>query len=399
MLNNNKVNVVLSLLIAIALWFYVVGQVNPNTTKKITDVPIIIVNEEVLNQDGLAIAEVEQKTVDVTIEGNRNTIKDIQATDINVTADVGALKEGQHPVTLSINVPGNVTAKKISAKSIKIKIEQRISKKFPVEPQFSGLENTDVEPGRISVNPETIEVSGAASLVNKVNKVIANVDTNEIKEVDTTLKVRVEAIEENGQSIEHLQYSEGWAEIEATLMKVKTVSLEVLTTGEVDDSVELDRIEFPDTITIKGPKEDVKDIEKITAEKIDIGGITATTSFPLVPQLPKDIEIASGSKKMELTVKIKEQEKKTVTYDASDLKIDNLGQDLLAFPKEGKITVTLLGSPKSIESFSKGDLILFVDLLGKTVGEDSFPIQYTTEKKIQRVTIVPEEIVVDIKEE
>ncbi len=399
MLNNNKVNVVLSLLIAVSLWFYVVGQVNPNTTKKITDVPIIIVNEEVLDQEGLAIAEIDQEKVDVVVEGSRNTIKNIKATDINITADVGNLKEGEHSVTLSVSVPGNVTAKKVSIKSIVVKVEEKVTKEFSIEPQFSGLENSDTEPGRISVKPETVKVSGAISSVNKINKVIANVDTEKIQDVDTTLKVRVEAIGEDGSGIGHLTYSEKWAEIQATLMKVKTVPLELITTGKVDELVELEKLEFPNTITIKGPKNQVKDIEKITTEEIDIEGVAVTTSFPIVVNLPKDIEIASSSKKMELKVKIKEQGKKQLIYDSSDIQINNLAAGFKTKIEGKEIAITLVGAPGQIEDFSKDELLLFVDLSGKTLGEVSLPIRYTMEKKLQKVTIVPENIIVTIEEE
>ena len=44
MLNNKKFNIVISLIIAIGLWAYVIGETNPPDTKTFRDIPIQLIN-------------------------------------------------------------------------------------------------------------------------------------------------------------------------------------------------------------------------------------------------------------------------------------------------------------------------------------------------------------------
>ena len=88
MFNNNKVNMIISLLCAIALWFYVVGQVDPKTEKKISDVPIEFINEDSLTDNGLAVSAMDFDTATVTLEGNRADLNRIDKDNIRITADL-----------------------------------------------------------------------------------------------------------------------------------------------------------------------------------------------------------------------------------------------------------------------------------------------------------------------
>ena len=53
MLNNKKFNIVLSLIIAVGLWAYVIGETNPTDTRTFRDIPITFVNGEVLANSNL----------------------------------------------------------------------------------------------------------------------------------------------------------------------------------------------------------------------------------------------------------------------------------------------------------------------------------------------------------
>ena len=43
MLSNKKFNIVLSLLIAVGLWAYVIGETNPQDTRTFRDIPIQLI--------------------------------------------------------------------------------------------------------------------------------------------------------------------------------------------------------------------------------------------------------------------------------------------------------------------------------------------------------------------
>ena len=69
MLENKKLNMIISLLIAISLWAFVIGEVNPEASRSYRDIPIRFVNQETLEQSDLAVYTVSQRTVNVTLRG------------------------------------------------------------------------------------------------------------------------------------------------------------------------------------------------------------------------------------------------------------------------------------------------------------------------------------------
>ena len=76
MLNNKKLNIILSLIIAAMLWVYVVGEVQPDTTKQLRGVPITMTRTDVLAERGLAISAVSTETMDVEISGSVLALSD-----------------------------------------------------------------------------------------------------------------------------------------------------------------------------------------------------------------------------------------------------------------------------------------------------------------------------------
>ena len=54
----NKMNLALSILIALALWVFVVYNTNPTTTETYRELPITITNEENLMNNDLAVSAV-----------------------------------------------------------------------------------------------------------------------------------------------------------------------------------------------------------------------------------------------------------------------------------------------------------------------------------------------------
>ena len=65
---------VLALVLAIAFWFYVVGEIDPETSKVYRGVPITVKNEHVLSEHGLSVAGMDRKVIAVTVSGKRSNV-------------------------------------------------------------------------------------------------------------------------------------------------------------------------------------------------------------------------------------------------------------------------------------------------------------------------------------
>ena len=88
MLKNKKFQAVLALLIAIGLWIYVMGTVDPVVTTTVHDIQVEKINEDVLEEKGLQASLDAPKTVTIVLKGARSDVN--EAKDSEIRATIGA---------------------------------------------------------------------------------------------------------------------------------------------------------------------------------------------------------------------------------------------------------------------------------------------------------------------
>src|SRR6056297_1842566 len=115
---------------ALASWFYVVTERNPEITENITDVTIEVRNSESLNNSGLVVANIDTTAVNVRVRGLRNEVMNIETTDINAFIDVFGYSEGSNKVPVDINLPSNVELVDYNPKQVLCEFEAIINKSF-----------------------------------------------------------------------------------------------------------------------------------------------------------------------------------------------------------------------------------------------------------------------------
>ena len=86
--DNNMLAKILSLVIAILLWSYVMGVENPNETITIRNVRVNFQNMESLEQKGLILLSPSEQFVNIKISGKKNDLDKIRQGSIYATADL-----------------------------------------------------------------------------------------------------------------------------------------------------------------------------------------------------------------------------------------------------------------------------------------------------------------------
>ncbi len=328
MFRSNKINMVIAIVVAVMLWMYVVGQVNPTTTKKFADVPITFVGEEALNNNGLAVADIEVTGVSVTLEGKRAVLMQVEPKEIGVTVDISDLGKGKNSVPIVVTVPADTKLAKSSVETINITVEDRIVETKDVRVAFEGNFEEGSEPGQISTSPQYVEVSGARSMIDKVDHIQVTVGAGEEREGKIETDVTPIPVDAGGARVEHVELGQKRIHVSAVIMKKKTVDLKVETTGTPPDGFQLDTVEVAKQITIKGPKNVLENINEISADSIDISRLTETTTVPLHIVPPAGIEISAESQDLQAVVNIKSTGISNLSFQSGDLKVNNLGVGL-----------------------------------------------------------------------
>jgi len=108
MLRNKKFQLIISVLIAIALWLYVVGEVDPTITATINDIKVEKVGEDELEELGLKSKLTGPKTVNIVITGSRSEINEAKKSEIRAVVDVSNCEYGENEEDVRIIFPDDI---------------------------------------------------------------------------------------------------------------------------------------------------------------------------------------------------------------------------------------------------------------------------------------------------
>ena len=397
MLKNNKVNAVIAFLAAVLLWVYVVGQVNPSTTGKLTGIPVVFAGEDSLAENDLALVDPGTVTVDITIRGDRSDVRKVIANKDRVTAvaDVSGLVKGEHNVTLDITVPSSVDLQKSSIEEITIQIDDRISKDIPVEVDYEGAFEDTQRPGNVSVYPESITATGAAATVDSIERMKVVISADELSEQQTSLTKTVRPVDANGLEVGHVSLSNTQVQITAGLVATKKLPLQVGTTGELAEGYEVTGVDAPSTVTLEGPLSVLNEMTEIKAEDIDVSGLNKDVTVDLTVTLPDGVTM-TDPEKPQATVRIAEVQGKTWTYETGEIVIDDLVEGYTAAISGEPIKVTVNAEKTTLDTLKKSDIVLHVSAAGLEAGEQEVALTQISNLDAGWVTINPETVTLKI---
>ena len=225
MLKNNTVLKILSLLIAIFLWVYVMGEVDPTTTQTIRDIPVKILNEEWLEENKLAVKGSQDFSVDVIVEGSRAELNRMDHSEITAEVDLFGFTKGRNQVPVHVEVPDDVTLKEIKNSKISITLEDLVSTDKDVTVTFSGETEAGTDPGEIVSSPAQIEVTGGKSAVNSVAAVEADIRASELTDELQTFTVKPIAVDRDGAQVANVTLSAETVDVQGVLHYTKTLEI------------------------------------------------------------------------------------------------------------------------------------------------------------------------------
>ncbi len=119
MLRNKRFQLIISILIAIALWLYVVGNVNPTITATVRGIEVEKINEDVLEEEGLSATLKSPRMVDIVIKGGRAEVNEAKRSDIRATVDVSNCDYGENETDIKIVFPEEISGVTVDGMSEK----------------------------------------------------------------------------------------------------------------------------------------------------------------------------------------------------------------------------------------------------------------------------------------
>ena len=376
MLRNKRFTLVLAFLIAVALWAYVLGEVDPERRITIRNVPIVYTNEAALEDAGLVITSADHDKVDVSFSARRSIANKISEDDFRAIVNLSGLTRGDNVVELSVTRPSSITLDSISPQYITITTENSVSVEKEIEIVYSN-QVANKEPMITQLSTETVTVSGAESAVDKVDRVVADVDSSRITEESNAITVALVALDEEGEEVTEAHLSETNVTVTAIMMNTKKVSLSVPVKGMESGSITR-TIDVPEEVTIKGPSETLEWIDSVECKEIDLTDVYVDSTIDLEPVLPYGVQLAYESIDPEMRVKVFNASEVSFEFDETDITVTGVNENTTVTIEDVEIMVTAKGTLSAIGSLTKDDLIITADVTGLYNGSHTVQLNITT---------------------
>ena len=191
-------------------------------------------------------------------------------------------------MSVDVTVPNAVSLEEIKTPEITVILEELTTVSKPVTVEFIGTAADGMEASLIDAAPSQVEVKGAESVVAKVDTVRVQVDVAELTETADIFYEVPSAWTKKGKLIKDVSVSANSLEIQAVLHQTKVVELELKVTGSPDGDAE---VTVPGEVTVKGAAGTLARITSISAESVDIDGISETTVIPVKMTMPYGIQV------------------------------------------------------------------------------------------------------------
>jgi len=392
-LTNNMGLKILAFFIAVMLWFVVVNIDNPIKQKVYRDIPVTVINTEVLAEERQTFQILDDtQTISVTITAQRSELQKIDAKDIIAVADMKELTlKTQIPINISVT-GHKVESAVASPRNLQIKLEEEQTKKFPIIPTTTGTVRDGYALGAIEAVPEKVSIRGPKSVIDEISRVEASVNVSGLSQ-NQILTSELVLYDKNNEVIDQklltnnigsdgvgvsvqilhtenipLQFDTSGITVERgyKFIGITYEPMEVLVAGEKEVLDELDRIDIPSAAL------DLKKLTDRTEKVVDISGY-----------LPTNIRLVDeNAGSVVVTVNVEKNGTKNYDITVASIVVNNLASELqLSYNTADAIVIRLSGPKEILESYDANTKVS-IDLKDYTK-----PGKYTVPVKID----IPEE--------
>ncbi|NMA67627.1 MAG: hypothetical protein GX957_15585 [Clostridiaceae bacterium] len=367
---------VISILIAVFIWFIVLDQENPYE-EKILSIPLSS-NTEVLRTNNLQIIGNQiPSSVDIKIKGRRDHVTAVAANDFHCNIDLSEVTSSGTK-TIKIDTPKylgdkDIMITSVNPSSVVLSFERVVGKQYPVNVEFLGKLPPGYELVNFRVDPGNVILEELESSIEKVEKVIAYVNLDDIGD-NTEIIMRATAIDTNGEVVRQF---EGKIPIIVRFDLARRLPVLAATKGEPADDFYLKEITYSlPEIRVLGAKKVLESLSRIDAEAIDISGKSSSFSTPLSLLVPEGVTVYNAdAEKLTADVILDQYQTRNINIPASQIIIysDITGNKTFKI-SDDPISVTIKGRSDIINSVKPSDINASIQANGFEDGVHEVPL-------------------------
>lgn len=375
---------ILSLLLAVLLWVIILNVDDPVKTESFSNIQVNKINENVLKSKDQVYEVVSGDTVDVKVKGKRSIIEKLKKEDFQAIADLSQLSVvDAAPINISIpRYEGMVEIVERDTFTMKVRLEKLDTQQFRVDVVEKGTVSEGYYIKEKTARPNMIQVSGAATMINKIDKVVVEVD---VGNADESFKVEAvpKVYDKNGTLMDSSKMTFNYEKVKVAvnLLKTKTVSLFIDLTGKPFYGYQYVNFEYePKQVVIAGEQDELDKVQYIKGEyNINNKSADFETEVDIKDFIKNDVILIDENQNAVINVDIEKLDSKDVSFNTGDIDIRNLPDGMnVKFNSKDIIKVSVYADQETLSTLTKYTLRPYIDMTDETSGSKYVNIQFDT---------------------
>lgn len=405
-------SLILSLVIAFGLWWYVVNNVSVEDDITFNNIPVVREGESVLNERNLMITEISTESVSMNLMGSREDLNKVDSSNMSVKINLSNIEEPGERIPLQYipSYPATVanTAFEVSHKNpsvIFVSVDYRRTSEIPVKVKWTGTRSESYlyDTENYVLDYSTVTITGPASVADQIDHAQVLVDLSNRTE-SFSESFRYTLCDAEGQPVDAKQ--------------IITSVEEVLLTGQIQQIKEVDLVAdviygggaapenttitlSPEVIRVSGGQAVLEELgDTYTVCSINLADIEKTSNeLKYTITLPEGVTNQTGVSEVVVTVRFSGLRTKDVVINS--IEMINVPEGMTAEIINASLSVRLRGPEAEIANLTEQDISAVVDLSAAEAGtatykativvDEAFPHVGAMKTSSVSATVLPKE--------
>ena len=376
-MKNKIVAFLLSLLVSLGMWLYVVNYISPESEAMFYNIPVVFEGETVLNNErNLMVTGISSTTVNMKISGNRSDLNKLNSSNIIVKVDMSKIYDpGESHLLYTYSFPGDVSSSAVTVENkfpstITVTTDTKLTKRVPVKMVYTGSAPegfiTDTENAVLDYN--FVNVTGPGAVVDLIDHARIDVDLSAYSATISESFVYT-LCDADSQPVDAEQIVTDVGEIYLNLtiqrFQVATLKLNVTYGGGADENNTFITL-TPATIRVSGSEKVLENLTELIVGSVDLSTLDEDTMLTFPITLPDGVTNLSGV--ASVTASINFENLTTKKFTVNNIRVINVPEGMAYDLMNEALEVTLRGNPVLMGSLNPEDISVVVDLSDKEAG-------------------------------
>ena len=321
---NKVLQVIASILVAVAIWVYVDVEKAPERTKTIRDIPVEFSGESTTLADkNLMLLSGYDTTVDLTIKGTKRELVKINKDNVRLVASTSSIDSvGVHTLRWDVVYPDGVQSSALSVDwaskyKVTVTVGELYTKEVPVNCVVTGTVADGYFTGETVLDPTILVLRGQRDDLLNVAYAKLTVDISDAtRSVIQTESVQLYDNDDNPVDNSNIRTNASLIQAKVPVLTTKEVSLAVELSGVPGSAGQSIKTTItPSSVRLIGEADVLENIDEIVLATLYIEDLDIWQQNSYVVTAPDGTWLANSNEVATVEITMEGIEEKTVTVD------------------------------------------------------------------------------------